>query len=308
MLTNLTQYLFYAVVAYTLLILFAPWSWIADVFITYVPQFVIAASIITVALLLQKKFLRALVLGAAILYFGFPLFSLWLPTPAKSNGNGEQEIITIMNVNVNKDNQQYQKLIDLIKSNNPTVITLNEVTAEWLATIKQAVGEHYSFTIEMPYEGYQGMAVLSQLPVSAQESLSFSERTPPLLHVSFADKQLTLFALHALPPVSKSLMRERDAFLDFLADEVQSTFGSVIVAGDFNATIHGASFRSFLGKTKLRDSRQGYGWQPSWFRGTILAAAIDHILYRGDLSLSDFRVLEGIGSDHRPLLATFTVK
>lgn len=308
MLTNLTQYLFYGLVAYALVILFARWSWIADVFITYVPQFVIAAIVVAVALLMQRKILRALVLAATILYFGFPLFSLWMPSPAPSNESGAREIITIMNANVNKDNRQYQKLIDLIESNNPTVITLNEVTAEWLTSIKQAVGERYPFTVERPYEGYQGMAILSQLPVNAQETLLFSDRTPPLLHVSFADRQVTLFALHALPPVSKSLARERDAFITFLADEVQSTFGSVIVAGDFNATARGVSFRSFLEETKLRDSRQGYGWQPSWFRGTILAAAIDHILYRGDLSLSDFKVLADIGSDHRPLLTTFTVK
>jgi endonuclease/exonuclease/phosphatase (EEP) superfamily protein YafD len=82
---------------------------------------------------------------------------------------------------------------------------------------------------------------------------------------------------------------------------------TVIVAGDFNTTVNSVGFRTFLAESRLSDARAGSGWQPSWLRGSPVALSLDHILYRGEAMLAEFRVGAAIGSDHRPLYAEFTL-
>jgi hypothetical protein len=69
----------------------------------------------------------------------------------------------------------------------------------------------------------------------------------------------------------------------------------VIMAGDFNSWR--TPLRSSLGP--WRDAVRGKTW-PAW----MAHSQIDHILYRGELAVSQSRVVR-TGSDHRALLCEF---
>ncbi|MBI4090728.1 MAG: endonuclease/exonuclease/phosphatase family protein, partial [Candidatus Komeilibacteria bacterium] len=164
----------------------------------------------------------------------------------------------------------------------------------------------YPFRVLMPAVDYKGMAVFSKLPIISRETLFYAPESSPILKVTFTDPSLTIFNVHTLSPVTEQWAMERDGMLAWLAPQARSISGPVIVAGDFNMTNTNPLFRDFLSQADLEDARAGNGWRPSWERGRLMIAAIDQLLYRGAVA-KGFRVLDAIGSDHRPIMSRFTI-
>ncbi|MEZ6020830.1 MAG: endonuclease/exonuclease/phosphatase family protein [Planctomycetota bacterium] len=80
---------------------------------------------------------------------------------------------------------------------------------------------------------------------------------------------------------------------------------SVVVLGDLNTTEGSPYYRDLLRRAGLHDSRQGFGYRPSWrpvgFPLPLLP--LDHILVRGPVVLTRGNGPE-VRSDHRPIHAT----
>jgi len=305
-LSYLSTYLFYALMIDAVIMLLAPRWWVFHLFINFVPQFALAGLVVFTLLLLQKQFKKAVVLGIALLFFSVPfVFQVYAsPPPVFSNSmKDEAEGISIYHINVNRINREYDRLIESIMTESPTIVTLNEMDSEWFANTRDALDGLYPHVIDFSSDGYRGMVIFSKIPIQFFEQQNFSDMSPPVVRIAFAEPSFTLFTLHALSPISAVWASERDTLIQLLAQEIQDTPGTIVVAGDFNTTMHGSILRNFVKSTDLLDARSGIGWEPSWMRGTILAVALDHIFYRGNAFVGDFRVLDDVGSDHRPIVA-----
>ena len=56
----------------------------------------------------------------------------------------------------------------------------------------------------------------------------------------------------------------------------------------------------------LKSAAWGFGLRRTWRADSwFLRFSFDHILYRGSLTLCDFRVLADIGAGHLPVMAEF---
>lgn len=54
---------------------------------------------------------------------------------------------------------------------------------------------------------------------------------------------------------------------------------NVVVCGDFNDTPWSPSFKQFRGDTRLRDARDGFGYQASWpSKLGLVGIPIDHVM------------------------------
>ena len=78
--------------------------------------------------------------------------------------------------------------------------------------------------------------------------------------------------------------------------------GSRIVVGDMNTHRRLAPLRRLPPRRGLRDSRLGFGRQPSWPTWSPYRIAIDHAFVSDDLAVVDRRLGPAIGSDHFPLI------
>lgn len=123
----------------------------------------------------------------------------------------------------------------------------------------------------------------------------------------------TIIAAHAVAPISGQMQNWRDD-LAWLAQQCQS--GSVIMAGDFNATLDSmAGLASTDGATlgrctdaALQSGDAAVGTWPSGLPA-ITGAPIDHVMATTDWAVDDVRVLDEYdqsGSDHRPIVAHLT--
>ncbi|MEE8238524.1 MAG: endonuclease/exonuclease/phosphatase family protein, partial [Nitrososphaerales archaeon] len=82
----------------------------------------------------------------------------------------------------------------------------------------------------------------------------------------------------------------------------------ILLLGDLNITPWSPIFKDFLRSTGLRDSREGFGLQPSW--PTWFPPAwipIDHVLVSSNVTVYDRKIERDIGSDHYPVIVDFSV-
>ncbi|OYQ33518.1 hypothetical protein CHU95_14070 [Niveispirillum lacus] len=110
----------------------------------------------------------------------------------------------------------------------------------------------------------------------------------------------TLVTAHLSQPFDQSI---QDAQAEWLVARLQELPGPVILSGDFNA----APWSPLVQRIKdggglVRLSTTGPTWPSS---ALFIGIPIDHVF--GDAGPGDARVLADIGSDHRPLLVTFTL-
>jgi endonuclease/exonuclease/phosphatase (EEP) superfamily protein YafD len=118
----------------------------------------------------------------------------------------------------------------------------------------------------------------------------------------------TVVAAHAVAPRRSAMQDWRDD-LQWLADQCAS--GSVIMAGDFNATSDHMTGLGIDGATlgRCRDSADeaGNGAVGTWSTRipALLGAPIDHVMTTSDWTVTGSVVLGSLddsGSDHRPLV------
>lgn len=306
-LQKVTTYFYYLLLAGVVFMLMAPWYWLGDIVVSFVPQFTIVSIVCLALLLWQRWYARAIILGVLTLYLAWPLLSLYYSESVSQRLHAETPVrreIAIMQVNVNKRNDHYQQLLDIIARAKPQIIVFNEFTDGWQEAMSAGLKNTYPFQVSYPSNDHRGMAVLSQLPIDGHDKIEYATISAPVLRLYFDQPEFTLYAVHPMSPISVEDAKDRNAVLTGLGRDVAATYGSIVVAGDFNITIHSVWLQNFLLTTRLHNSRQGYGWTPTWMRGTVLAAAIDHIFHSRKISTRKFEVLPDFGSDHRPIMAT----
>ena len=114
------------------------------------------------------------------------------------------------------------------------------------------------------------------------------------------DGAFTLVTAHLGQPFDQAI---QDAQADWLVARLRELPGPLILSGDFNAAPWSPLIRRIMAGGGLsRLSTTGPTW-PSW--ALPIGIPIDHVL--GDDGAEDAQVLGDIGSDHRPILVTFTL-
>lgn len=105
--------------------------------------------------------------------------------------------------------------------------------------------------------------------------------------------------------------RQRRQFEE-LADALTKLPGPLLLAADFNATSWSSALDSFedvSGLTRYTRSMLTYPTQYYIFgwRDTIPFLPLDHVMGRGGIELHEIRAGDPAGSDHRPVIAEFSV-
>jgi endonuclease/exonuclease/phosphatase (EEP) superfamily protein YafD len=177
----------------------------------------------------------------------------------------------------------------------------------------------YPFQFVEPHP-YYGMGLLSKWPLTDVKVTlggggngEESERPMRLeATVMFDGRPVRLCLAHPPRPSQTWRGGVRQVFFDQLATDLgapeskQSAPG-LVVFGDLNATEGSPLFQKLIERVELRDSRQGFGylpsWRPHWLQIPILP--LDHILVRG-LDVKTRGVGPEVRSDHRPIQATLT--
>ena len=166
----------------------------------------------------------------------------------------------------------------------------------------------YRFSRPLP-DGGGGLAIWSRYPVTAGRDVPGFWLGVLTARVALPGGAITFAAVHLTPPYPYPVGRWRREIARLRS--VLPHEGTVLAAGDFNATVDHRQFRALLDHGYADAAEQsGAGYLPTypndrWYGPLI---GIDHVLLRGPVRAADARTLEVPGSDHRALLVRVTAR
>lgn len=211
----------------------------------------------------------------------------------------------LMLANVEGHNKSYDKLLESVKSANPDVIVLQEITEEWWQNIQSITSEYPNFKA-LPRQGGGGLVLLSRFPLEQVEILTLDEST----HLAMSGKIningtiLSILTLHPPTPMRKHKFDYRNRQFAKAASLIKSEPEPKLLIGDLNTSIWSPYFTELIENSGLQDVRKGKGIYPSWhsFLPIFMRIPIDHCLVSETIEVENIELGNFTGSDHYPLI------
>jgi endonuclease/exonuclease/phosphatase (EEP) superfamily protein YafD len=281
----------------------ARWSWRADL-LTHFRHPACTISILAAALIARWRRAAAFpfIFLATLQALSLLQFAGRNPVPPSPASSAR---IRVLAANVLHTNTDFDPLIRLIREEKPDVIGLVEFSERWKRALARARLElDYPYRIEWPGEGH-GLALYFRRPPRSIGALQhpFPRGNPAVnATIGLDGRILTIWLLHPTSPLAKLGRSRGRPEAMALAQAIAGSPDPRLVIGDLNRTEGSPIFSDFLRTTGLRDSRLGFGRQPTWPAWSPYRIAIDHALVSSELAVVARRVGPPIGSDHLPLI------
>lgn len=263
-------------------------------------QYLIIQLVCLLVYLLKREWKYLAVAVCAALINLILIIPVYIPDHDK---NAHGKIVSILLVNLNAYNDQYDKVVELIKQKKPDILALEELNDIWFSKLVSLLQSY-------PYQKFYlrqdcfGIGLFSHIPTESLDIRTFGPANLPSVVAKYSidDKPVSLLLTHPLPPGSFQYFHLRNAQLKDIASQRASFEQRLIVIGDLNATSWSYYFKEFIKKMHLVDTRPGFGLQITWpTSNPLLGVTIDHILVSNNFEVLERSVGPDIGSDHYPI-------
>jgi endonuclease/exonuclease/phosphatase (EEP) superfamily protein YafD len=278
--------------------------WLSDLFTHFRLQYCLFFATTALLLVFCQRWWWAV---TALLLFCLNVTEIvprWLTTPAPAPNQAEPLRLMVFNVNTRGDPVKALRVIEDVQ---PDIVLLLEIDQQWLASLAP-LNRKLPFQMTRPRTDNFGIALFSRFAMEAQIVRFGSAQLPSIrAFVDVRGQTLQLWGTHPPPPIGPTMSAWRDEQLAVLAQHIQAQPLS-IMAGDFNTTPYGKTFKALLSTTGLHDASSGFGIQGTWpLAWNILSIPIDHVLHTTDIVTTDKQVLWKTGSDHGALVVDLLV-
>ena len=298
----------------------------------------LAASIAALLVGLKRWWKVAAVLGFAASAWTF--VPEWLSSLAPRQAMSDTTTVTVMTHNVFGLNYDMARVDAAIRKEDPDIVALQEFFPEQ-AGLGELLRDRYPYAVRCQGGKRANLGLYSRLPFSEEmaagecpENAQGTQRTAHII-VSFTLSTGTSFSLmttHMDWPYP--IERQRDEFAA-AAEAVNAIEGPLVVVGDFNSTPWSYTMKAFEAATGLKRETRNLITYPELFTvppgvkrrlpflpieprtcvgncGADLLRTepflpLDQVFQRG-LIVSELHRGEQTGSDHRPVVFTFSVE
>ncbi|WP_373512751.1 endonuclease/exonuclease/phosphatase family protein [Persicitalea sp.] len=254
----------------------------------------------------QWFFLAALVANLAYLTYQIYPFLPIASFQMKSAGSEVEEGFSLMISNVLQYNNEYDRLLALVKSRNPDIIVLSETSHDW-AEAMATIHEDYPYRQAKPLDNTYGIILLSRLEIVESEIRFLVEDDVPSIFAQIkmpGGELFQLFCIHPTPPVPGENIRstERDKEILMVGKLAKKSTLPVIVSGDLNDVAWSYTNQLFQNTSGLLDPRRGRGFYNTFHaKYPFFRYPLDHIFCSSHFQLIEIERLPAIGSDHFPM-------
>lgn len=246
---------------------------------------------------------------AAIMFIGVLANAVCLLTlfvPESSNGSSKAtEDLSILNMNLQYGNQNYELVDKAIRNCSPDIITLQELTPAMSDHLESTLKSDYPYHCIVPRTDPYGIGLFSKrkLVHVDENPLKLPLNLVIQCDIQIDSKLISVLPVHVCGPTSSVGCELDKSIADNLAKfRAEDPDRSVILIGDMNSTPWSNIFRQLKNSERFRDSERGFGLQCSWPVGVpLLSIPIDHCLYTRDWSCKLRQLAGSAGSDHYPL-------
>lgn len=239
--------------------------------------------------------------AAIALYHGGGILSYSIPVHAAP---ADKPRLKILYANIDRPSLAWDGFRKVAEEFDPDILIADEVDEVWKPHMEWAEAK-YPYRVAT-WDGY-GMAMYSRVPITDSAILTepgrFGKTIPAKL--LWNGKAFRIYATHVNSPVDDAGFMKQSRQFDTIARAIESHPEATFVVGDMNACETRSEFRRLMAACRLRDSRGGFGWEPSWPWGwPILTIPLDHILVPERWRVVERHLGPYYGSDHRPVLLT----
>lgn len=280
---------------------------VSDLLVSFLPHSLLIGVIASLVLAMVRPIAAllgvVLVLGAAIPFLTFSKYA----SPSRADC-ALGACLTVITANIYESRDAMKQLSALAIREDADLVSINEAVSRMTDYAYRQAFPDYPHVVHaawetMPRHMGNPITLLSRQPLADRDRI-LRRDTAGRAYITAdlgGDWQGTRVVLaHAMAPLWPEGLLARNTLLRVAGEAAQES-ESFIMLGDFNLTPWAPEFRRLPGK-RAGDPRGVATW-PTPLRWVGLP--IDHIMFEGELELVDVRVLEPIGSDHLPVLATF---
>lgn len=262
-----------------------------------------AALPLFVAALWLRRRVAVLAVLVASLINAYQVLPTLLPHPALPG-----EAVTLLHANVWQHNPSMDAFVALVREQPADVVVVLERNEFQGYAWAEALADRFPRRLTCG-EADCGNSILSRWPLERLGVVTSPWHDRPdnpsylAARVHRPQGAFTLVTAHLGQPFDQAI---QDAQAEWLVARLRELPGPVILSGDFNAAPWSPLIRRIMAGGGLsRLSTTGPTW-PSW--ALPIGIPIDHVLGgTGSVGAKDAQVLGDIGSDHRPVLVTFTI-
>lgn len=277
-----------------------------QILLAQIPVFV--AGFFVLPLTYSYSTLLHLLLGCAIVYQSIILAPYILKRRSNSIGQGDsiQDVVSILSVNVLQTNEQYEKLIDLVRVHQPDILLTMESDKKWERALSVLDGIYPHFK-KVALDNTYGMHFYTRLEADfINVHYLISDQRPSIeAHLrTSGGTEFTFFGIHPPPPspTEEETSKQKDGELMMLAKKIRKLNCAVLVAGDFNSVCWSRASKLFGRVSGLQDARIGRGlistFPANW---PLFRFPIDLMFHSKQAHIQTLETLGNIGSDHFPL-------
>ncbi len=281
--------------------------WIFDLLAHFRVQYLVVGLLLLAIYLLGRRIMGSMLTGGLILLNFALILPLFIPPPTAKTQSQQYRLFL---ANVLTSNPQHERTRQRIAESDADIVALLEVNQGWLDDLNLTEMD-YSYSVFEPREDNFGIALYSRFPTKGVRIIYFGTWGLPSIHVQVIldEFPINLIVTHPVPPKGNSLTWQRNLQMSQLVEYLAEFETPIIVAGDLNATSWSPYFGEWLEVSNLRDSRRGFGVQPTYLGiPRVFTIPIDHVLISSDITVHDRYVAKGIGSDHLPVIMDFSLQ
>ena len=267
-------------------------------------------------------------------YLSFFFDSAQVNEGTQLNANRGESSLSILVGNIHVDNLNHSGFASTVFELHPQIVIALETDERWVKELSSSLGSEYPYRLADPRLDAFGLSIFSKLPIKRSQPLLAGKNFPrtfeffvdrPCKNQGSSNCSVRVIAAHLLPPLSYDWWSRRNAQLEAIGEHLKDSLDTTIVVGDFNSPSWSAPIAQFIENTSLKDARSARclcnTWAPVYFGSlnsspvvknlgdfamSIFGTPIDHIFYRGLVSLIDLHPVSIPGSDHRGLFAIFS--
>jgi endonuclease/exonuclease/phosphatase (EEP) superfamily protein YafD len=215
---------------------------------------------------------------------------------------------TLLHFNLLYNNSTPNRVLSLIGRLNPDVLALNEVSPEWRDKLKLISATYRYQTNCSAADGWPGVAIVSRRPFAHGEAPFCDDGgAMAVAPIDFGGQIVDVATLHLNWPWPYP----QDSDIDRLSPMIGEVGANAIVSGDLNAVPWSYAAKRVTDAGDLTHMPSpGATWLHSRLPTALfpLGLPIDNVFAKGDVLVQSIQALGPEGSDHLPLLVTFSIK
>jgi len=227
-------------------------------------------------------------------------------------------VLKLMTHNLFGRNDDMALVMDIIRSEDPDIVALQEYFSEQAEALHPRIIGSYPYFARCEGGKRANIGLYSRLPFTetmsagaCPEDAYGSQRTAHITATFEVDgARFSIINTHLDWPVPIERQREE---LARLADDVRATELPTILVGDFNSTPWSYALRGFEAEAGLsRHTRNLPTFPTIWYylgdwRAALPVLPLDHVMSRNGIMVHAVAAAARSGSDHLPVVATFSL-